>query len=398
MRGIVKTLMTNSEEPIEIYGFEDGYQGLIYSRFRVMTPADFSGILTRGGTILGTSRTPFKRLNIPEADGVEKVPAMVHTYHKLQLDCLFMLGGNGSTKTANRLREEGLNVITLPKTIDNDTWAFRDDVWLYERHRRRHQVHRRHPHHRFKPWARIRYRDHGPQGWLDPAVRRRRGRCGCHLIPEDPLRHGPVIKTIEHRMETGSRFTIVAVAEGAISKEDAALSKKEYKKKLAERTSPSIVYDIAARSRPRPVARPASPSPVTRSAVADAQDRIFATQCGVEAALGCLRGEFGYMIALRDGKMCPCRSRRSPASSSMSTPRAIWCARPRRWASASATNSLGRNPSHRTLRPRPTYFDLAPPLTPSKVANRNRRAGSEGPAFTYSPRLFAFLLRVPGLK
>ena len=120
MRGIVKTLMTNSEEPIEIYGFEDGYQGLIYSRFRVMTPADFSGILTRGGTILGTSRTPFKRLDTPEADGVEKVPAMVHTYHKLQLDCLFMLGGNGSTKTANRLREEGLNVIALPKTIDND--------------------------------------------------------------------------------------------------------------------------------------------------------------------------------------------------------------------------------------------------------------------------------------
>ena len=97
--------------------FEDGYQGLIYSRFRVMTPADFSGILTRGGTILGTSRTPFKRLNIPEADGVEKVPAMVHTYHKLQLDCLFMLGGNGSTKTANRLREEGLNVIALQMCI-----------------------------------------------------------------------------------------------------------------------------------------------------------------------------------------------------------------------------------------------------------------------------------------
>ena len=53
MRGIVKTLMTNSEEPIEIYGFEDGYQGLIYSRFRVMSPADFSGILTRGGMPAG---------------------------------------------------------------------------------------------------------------------------------------------------------------------------------------------------------------------------------------------------------------------------------------------------------------------------------------------------------
>ena len=185
MRGIVKTLMTNSEEPIEIYGFEDSYQGLIYSRFRVMTPADFSGILTRGGTILGTSRTPFKRLDTPEADGVEKVPAMVHTYHKLQLDCLFMLGGNGSTKTANRLREEGLNVIALPKTIDNDTWGTELTFGFTSA-----IVHRRHPHHCFEPWTRVRYRDHGPQGWLDPVVRRRRGRRGRHLDSRDPLRHG----------------------------------------------------------------------------------------------------------------------------------------------------------------------------------------------------------------
>ena len=121
MRGIVKTLDHRSGEPVEIFGFEDGYQGLIYKRFRKMTPADFSGILTRGGTILGTSRTPFKRLDIPEADGVDKVAAMKGTYRELGLDCLFMLGGNGSTKTANRLAQEGLNVIALPKTIDNDT-------------------------------------------------------------------------------------------------------------------------------------------------------------------------------------------------------------------------------------------------------------------------------------
>ena len=115
-----------------------------------------------------------------------------------------------------------------------------------------------------------------------------------------------VIKTIEHRMETGSRFTIVAVAEGAISKEDAALSKKEYKKKLAERTSPSIVYDIAKEIEAKTgrETRVAIPGHTQRGGQPDAQDRIFATQCGVEAALGCLRGEFGYMIALRDGKMC----------------------------------------------------------------------------------------------
>jgi len=231
MRGIVKTLMTNSEEPIEIYGFEDGYQGLIYSRFRVMTPADFSGILTRGGTILGTSRTPFKRLDTPETDGVEKVPAMVHTYHKLQLDCLFMLGGNGSTKTANRLREEGLNVIALPKTIDNDTWGTEltfgftsaidvatkciDDIHTTASSHGRVFV--------------IEIMGH-KVGWI-PLYAGVAGGADVILIPEIPYDMDNVIKTIEHRMETGSRFTIVAVAEGAISKEDAALSKKEYKKK-----------------------------------------------------------------------------------------------------------------------------------------------------------------------
>ena len=77
----------------------------------MMDNRDFSGLLTRGGTVLGTSRTPFKLLDTPEADGVNKVQAMKDTYAKLKLDCLFMLGGNGSTKTANRLSQEGLNVI-----------------------------------------------------------------------------------------------------------------------------------------------------------------------------------------------------------------------------------------------------------------------------------------------
>ncbi len=123
MRGIVKTIYRNAGEPVEVYGFEDGYQGLIYERFRLMDNRDFSGLLTVGGTILGTSRTPFKLLDTPEADGVNKVEAMKHTYAKLKLDCLFMLGGNGSTKTANRLSEEGLNVIALPTTIDSAPWG-----------------------------------------------------------------------------------------------------------------------------------------------------------------------------------------------------------------------------------------------------------------------------------
>ena len=66
MRGVVKTLM-NSGQKVEIYGFIDGYKGLIYGDFRMLTGSDFSGILTKGGTILGSSRTPFKTITEPES-------------------------------------------------------------------------------------------------------------------------------------------------------------------------------------------------------------------------------------------------------------------------------------------------------------------------------------------
>ena len=94
----------------------------MYGNYNVMKEEDFSGIINLGGTILGTSRCPFKKMRVIE-DGFDKVEAMKQTYYKLQLDCLVVLGGNGSHKTANLLREEGLNVITLPKTIDNDLWG-----------------------------------------------------------------------------------------------------------------------------------------------------------------------------------------------------------------------------------------------------------------------------------
>ena len=122
MRGVVKGI-TSKRNDVEIYGFKDGYKGLIYANFEMLTAKDFSGILTVGGTILGTSRQPFKLMRVPDANGLDKVKAMKHTYHKLNLNCLVVLGGNGTHKTANLLREEGLNVITLPKTIDNDLWG-----------------------------------------------------------------------------------------------------------------------------------------------------------------------------------------------------------------------------------------------------------------------------------
>ena len=122
MRGVVKGL-SNSVDELEVYGFDDGYKGLIYGKYRMLTSKDFSGILTQGGTILGTSRQPFKMMRVPDEKGLDKVEAMKQTYYKLCLDCLVILGGNGTQKTANLLREEGLNIIHLPKTIDNDIYG-----------------------------------------------------------------------------------------------------------------------------------------------------------------------------------------------------------------------------------------------------------------------------------
>ena len=276
MRGIVKTLYRQSKEPVEVYGFEDGYQGLIYERYRMMDNRDFSGLLTRGGTVLGTSRTPFKLLDTPEADGVNKVQAMKDTYRKLKLDCLFMLGGNGSTKTANRLSQEGLNVIALPKTIDNDTYGtdmtfgFTSSVEVATRCI--DEIHTTASSHG-RVFV-IEIMGH-KVGWI-PLYAGVAGGADVILIPEIPYDIENVIRVIEDRDKAGSRFTIVVVAEGAISKEEAALSKKEYK----------------------------IPGHTQRGGQPDAQDRIFATQCGVEAALSCLKGKYGVMIAQVNGKMC----------------------------------------------------------------------------------------------
>ena len=121
MRGLAMTLYNNIKD-VEIIGFLYGYKGLMYEDYKIMKPEDFSDIINIGGTILKTSRCPFKKMRIIE-NGFNKVEAMKKTYKKLNLDCLVVLGGNGSLKSANMLAQEGLNVVGLPKTIDNDTWG-----------------------------------------------------------------------------------------------------------------------------------------------------------------------------------------------------------------------------------------------------------------------------------
>ena len=301
MRGVVKTL-ANSKEEVEIYGFLDGYRGLIYGNFRMLTDKDFSGILTKGGTILGTSRTPFKTIQDPDPNGLNKVEAMKQNYYQLQLDCLVILGGNGTHKTANLLRKEGLNIVTLPKTIDNDLWgtdmtfgfqsavdiatdaidcihttaASHGRVFIVEV--MGHKV-----------------------GWLTLNAGMAGG-ADIILLPEIPYDIDKVIEKIEDRDKKGCRFTIIAVAEGAISREDAALTKKDYKKKMEKYPFPSVSYEVAAQIQEKTgrEVRVTVPGHMQRGGSPCPYDRVFATRLGSEAGKLILDNQYGFMVGYKN--------------------------------------------------------------------------------------------------
>ena len=112
----------NNMENVEIVGIPEGYGGLIRGECRPLRRQDFSDILDRGGTILGTSRQPYKLMTVEE-NGETRLQEMCSNYQKMGLDCLFTLGGAGTHKTAALLCAEGCNVIGLPKTIDNDIYG-----------------------------------------------------------------------------------------------------------------------------------------------------------------------------------------------------------------------------------------------------------------------------------
>ena len=289
MRGVVKGLCSKRDD-VEIYGFKDGYKGLIYADFSMLTSRDFSGILTRGGTILGTSRQPFKLMRVPDKDGLDKVEAMKHTYHKLNLNCLVILGGNGTHKTANLLREEGLNVVTLPKTIDNDLWGtdmtfgFQSAVDIAtDTIDRIHTTATSH--------SRV---------FIIEVMGHKVGHVTLHagiaggadiiLLPEIPYDIKAITKVIDGRTKAGKPFTILAVA--------------EYKEKLAKRKYPSIAYELAEQIQKETdkEVRITVPGHTQRGGSPCAYDRVFATRVGAKAAELILNEEYGYMVAMRNGE------------------------------------------------------------------------------------------------
>lgn len=310
LRGVAKALYEACDD-LELLGFQDGYRGLMINEARVMKQSDFSGILTIGGTILGTSRQPFKQVRQPldpdRPEGPDKLTAMLQTFEKRKLDCLVVLGGNGTHKTANLLFQSGVPVISLPKTIDNDLWG--TDVTFG-----------------FQSAVNIATdvidgihttaTSHGrvfiielmgnKAGWLTLHAGLAGG-SDVILIPEIPYQLDAVAAALENRQKKQKRFSIITIAEGALSEQEAAMSRKDQKDSRLTWRYPSVAYHLAHNLEKKmgQEIRVTVPGHYQRGGQPCPADRVLATILGTSAASLILKNCYGFMVGLQNGQTVP---------------------------------------------------------------------------------------------
>jgi 6-phosphofructokinase 1 len=302
---------------MEIVGFRDGFRGLAENRRIDLDRSALSGILTLGGTILGTSRDKPHRMVI---DGRTKdmTGVIKDNLKKCGIDCVVCLGGGGTQKNAFRLHQAGINVITLPKTIDNDV-AVTDATFGYatalgiatEAIDRLHST--AHSHHRIIVVEIMGHR----AGWLTLGAGLAGG-ADAILIPEIPYNVKRIAEAIGQRSKQGSNFSIVAVAEGAMSRDDARIfrmAEKVLKRATTLNEQLEAKREIAAlevrhQGNTMRLARQLEELTHLESRVTIlgyVQDRILATRLGSACADLISEGKFGVMVAARGDGTEPVR-------------------------------------------------------------------------------------------
>ncbi len=302
---------------MQVLGFRDGFRGLAENRSVRMEGDMLSGILTVGGTILGTSRDKPHRMLVG-GKVQDMTDVIVENYHSNQLDALVCLGGGGTQKNALRLKEKGLNIITLPKTIDNDvagtdvTFGFDTALGIAtDAIDRLHST--AHSHHRIIVVEIMGNR----AGWLALGAGIAGG-ADVILIPEISYSIDRVAGAISERLRQGKKFSIVAVAEGAMSHEQAhavqALkdrrSKAESKEEKKQAREELAVLYQSYTDRTLQLSRQLETltgleSRVTilghlqRGGTPSAADRLLATRLGTACADLIEEGRYGVMVAAR---------------------------------------------------------------------------------------------------
>ena len=305
IRGVGKSLFQRMDN-VEIYGMYDGYRGLIEGDYKYMEPQDLSGILTEGGTILGTSRQNYvPGKDIVDDKGNSVIPSMLQTYNRLNLECLVIMVGNGTQKSAKLIADAGMNVITLPKTIDNDIWGtdttfgFQSAVDIATNVI--DYIHSTASSHSRIFVVELMGRD---AGWLTLNAGIGSG-ADVILIPEIPYDLDKVAELIEERNRQGKRYSIIACAEGAVSVDDIKLDEEASRRKRENSRHSTVSYEIADRLEKLTgkEARVTVPGHYQRGGPPCPYDRVLATQFGVAAADLIINKQYGRMVAVQGGQI-----------------------------------------------------------------------------------------------
>jgi 6-phosphofructokinase 1 len=308
---------------MQLVGFYDGFNGLLHDRTITMDESAFSGILTVGGTILGTSREKPHKMMVG-GTVMDMTDAMVETYHRHHLDVLVCIGGGGTHKNAYRLLQKGLNIVTMPKSIDNDlamtdvTLGFDTALGIAtDAIDRLHST--AHSHHRIIV---VELMGHNA-GWLALGAGLAGG-ADVILIPEIPYDVKKIARAIQDRSRGGKRFSIVAVSEGAMSIEDAArcraleaaceAAKGKKTKETAEAELLAFQAGQAARTMQLTMqleqltgleSRVTILGYVQRGGTPSAMDRLLATELGAATADLIHQNVTGVMVAVRGSETAP---------------------------------------------------------------------------------------------
>ncbi len=281
IRGVGKTAIMHYG--MEVIGIHNGFEGLIHSNTEILTEDRLSGILNKGGTILGTSRDKaFKKLLASEAE--DKVQTIKKYYEDLALDCLVCIGGNGTQKTANKVANLGLNVIGIPKTIDNDVWGtditFGFDTAVNIATEAIDRLHSTASSHRRVMVVEVMGHH---VGWI-ALYAGMAGGADVILLPELGYDIKKVTKAIENRFLRGKQYSIVVVAEGIDT---------GHKKRPADYFTDVIESATGIETRETVLGytqRGGSPSPF---------DRNLATRLGGHATELISKGIFGRMVCIK---------------------------------------------------------------------------------------------------
>lgn len=297
---VIRAVVRKSlNEGIEVIGIKNGWDGMIRNLTVPLSLESISGILPKGGTILGTSRTnPYKK---PE--DVEKVK---ENFKKLQLDALFVIGGEDTLGVANKLyKNEGLHIIGIPKTIDNDLsetdYTFGYDTAINIATECIDRLHTTAESHHRVMVVEVMGRH---AGWIaiESGIA---GGADVILIPEVPIDMDEVCGILKKRYEREKYFSIVVVAEGAKFKEGDVVAKATEKDAfgheilggIGERLAKMIAERMGFETRVTVLGH------ILRGGSPSAFDRVLGTRFGIKAVELALQGEFGNMVALKGNKI-----------------------------------------------------------------------------------------------